>query len=178
MDDLDLPEATEEYLSEEYLNKETQDVYAEDVYDVPPPVPDMSMMSMMPEPDVFEEDALTVFNKQWKAALDIKLAAEFAHEKQARTKATEDHQSWATQREIRLTAKKESNRSEEQTVLETVESEVELLKTWDRVGKLIDGGVEASELKKGSDTSRMHKLFIQLKNEPLEKTRLETTSVQ
>lgn len=154
--------------------------------DLPPPVPEYmedipeymenTETYMMPEPE--EEDALAIFTRQWKAELDTKLSAEFEHEKIARGKAAEDHEIWVTQREIRLTAKKESNRSEEQIFLETLESEAELLKTWDRVSKLIDGGVEASELKKGSDTARMHKLFIQLKNEPLEQTRLEAASVQ
>lgn len=78
---------------------------------------------------------------------------------------------WKQQREIRLTAKKDSNRSEEQVLLETLESETEVLKVWERVMKLIDSNeVVASELK-GSDTTRMRKLFIQLKNEPLEVTR-------
>lgn len=45
-----------------------------------------------------------------------------------------------------------------------------MLKTWDRVSKLIDSSAEAVD-SKGSDVSRMRKLFIQLKNEPLEHTR-------
>lgn len=77
---------------------------------------------------------------------------------------------WQTQRGIRLTAKKESNRSEEQVLVETLESEAEVLKTWDRVTKLIDASAEKTE-DKGSDVSRMRTLFIQLKNEPLETTR-------
>lgn len=154
--DLDLPEPTEET-----------------PMDLPPPVPETYMM---PEPE--EEDALAVFTRQWKTELDTKLSAEFEHEKQARSKAAEDHQSWESQREIRLSAKKESNRSEEQIFLETLESESELLKTWDRVSKLIDRAINAPDLKKGADTTRMHKLFIQLKNEPLEQTRLEAASVQ
>jgi hypothetical protein len=55
-------------------------------------------------------------------------------------------------------------------LLETLESEVEMLKTWDRVAKLIDASVESAD-HKGSDVARMRKLFIQLKNEPLEVTR-------
>ena len=57
-----------------------------------------------------------------------------------RAQAQTDLENWNTQRDIRLQAKKETNRSEEQGVLETLESEVEMLKTWDRVGKLIDTG--------------------------------------
>ena len=54
-------------------------------------------------------------------------------------------------------------------MLEALESEAEMVQPWDRVSKLIDAVPEGE--KKGQDTSRMHKLFIQLKNEPLEQTR-------
>ena len=74
------------------------------------------------------------------------------------------------QRNIRLAAKKESNRSEEQVLVETLESQAEVLKTWDRVTKLIDASADVVD-KELSDVSRMRKLFIQLKNEPLEGTR-------
>ena len=111
------------------------------------------------------------FLKEWGKKLDAKRAAEYEHEKNTRTKAAEDLGNWKQQRDIRLTAKKDKNRSEEQVLLETLESEVEVLKVWERVTKLIDSNeVVPSELK-GSDTSRMRKLFIQLKNEPLEVTR-------
>ena len=110
------------------------------------------------------------FNKVWSAKLESKRAAEFEHEKTVRTKAAEDLSSWTTQRDIRLTAKKDSNRSEEQVLLEALESEVEVLKTWERVTKLIDNTDPIDA--KGSDVSRMRKLFIQLKSEPLEVTRL------
>lgn len=147
-------------------------VYSPDSYinnEQPPPVPEAEDMYLMPEPD--EDNALSVFNKQWMATLEEKRAAEFENEKEARAQAADDHATWINQRDIRLNAKKESNRSEEQEKLESVESEAENLQTWDRVAKLIDSGVEASELTTASDTSRMHKLFIQLKNEPLDKTR-------
>jgi hypothetical protein len=45
------------------------------------------------------------------------------------------------------------------------------LQVWERVTKLIDSNESASSEAKGSDTGRMRKLFIQLKNEPLEATR-------
>jgi hypothetical protein len=54
-------------------------------------------------------------------------------------------------------------------LLEALESETEMLQPWDRVSKLIDAVPEGE--KKAQDTSRMHKLFIQLKNEPLEQSR-------
>ena len=46
-----------------------------------------------------------------------------------------------------------------------------MLRTWDRVTKLIDSSADATEAVSGPDVSRMKKLFIQLKNEPLEATR-------
>lgn len=102
--------------------------------------------------------------------MDAKRAAEFEHEKNARAKAREDLANWTQQREIRLAAKKDSNRTEEHATIEALNSETEVLKNWDRVSKLIDAG-ETTDSSKGSDTSRMRKLFIQLKNEPLESTR-------
>ncbi len=68
-----------------------------------------------------------------------------------------------------MNAKKDKNRTEEQVLLETIESETEVLKIWERVSKLID--ITENGDSKGSDTSRMRKLFIQLKSEPLESTR-------
>lgn len=144
--------------------------------------------NVLPDPDPVEEDALTwvdslifcsvisnwsdrKFLKEWGKKLDAKRESEFQHEKSTRQKAADDLANWKQQREIRLTAKKDSNRSEEQVLLEQLESEAEVLKVWERVTKLIDNNeVVPSELK-GSDTTRMRKLFIQLKNEPLEVTR-------
>jgi hypothetical protein len=175
MDEMEeyMPEATETELCEATLEQPQSYVYSPDTYiedeELPPPVPDSDDMFSMPAPE--EEDALTIFNKQWMASLEEKRAAEYENEKAARAQAAQDHSTWSEQRDFRLNTKKETNRSEEQEKLESVESESENLQTWDRVAKLIDSGVEASELATTSDTSRMHKLFIHLKNEPLEKTR-------
>lgn len=92
-----------------------------------------------------------------------------------RAESEEAKANWNTQREIRLKAKKETNRSEEQVLQEQLLSEVDNLKTWERVSKLIDAGEGVDT--KGSDTGRMHKLFIQLKNEPLEVTRAAAGAV-
>ena len=86
-------------------------------------------------------------------------------------KGSADLESWTQQREIRLNSKKESNRSEEQVLLETLESESDAANSWERVMKLIDASAEADGDK--IDVSRMRKLFIQLKNEPIEKTRAQ-----
>ena len=54
--------------------------------------------------------------------------------------------------------------------MESLESEVDAANTWDRVGKLIDASNDAT-IPTNADVTRMRKLFIQLKNEPLETTR-------
>lgn len=51
-----------------------------------------------------------------------------------------------------------------------MESEADAANIWDRVGKLIDANNDAVAAG-NADTARMRKLFIQLKNEPLESTR-------
>lgn len=111
------------------------------------------------------------FTREWNLKLEQKRQAEMEKEVLVKTAAEEERANWTTQRDIRLKAKKESNRNEELVIKEQLESEVDNIKVWDRVSKLIDVG-EGVELK-GSDTTRMHKLFIQLKNEPLESTRAE-----
>jgi hypothetical protein len=68
------------------------------------------------------------FLKEWGKKLDSKRDSEREHEKSTRSKAGEDLSNWKQQREIRLNAKKDSNRSEEQVLLETLESEAEVLK--------------------------------------------------
>jgi hypothetical protein len=87
-------------------------------------------------------------------------------EKTQKSKASEELSTWQLQRSTRLNAKKEKNRSEEQVLLESLESEVEGANPWDRVTKLVDLSMDTTEGKK-SDISRMKKLLIQLKNEPI-----------
>lgn len=115
-----------------------------------------------------------IFNREWQARIEAKRAAEFEFEKEARAKAQEELGSWKQQKEIRLQAKKEKNRNEQAVVVETTNSEALNLKVWDRVGKLVDANETE---RKGSDTDRMRKLFIQLKNEPLETTRAASAGV-
>ncbi len=125
--------------------------------------------NVLPEPEIVEEDALMKFNKQWFVKLEAKRAKEFEHEKAQRANAAEDLANWTAQRDIRLSAKKDSNRTEEHVLMEAIDSEAVNLKTWDRVTKLIE--VADAVDNKCSDTGRMRKLFIQLKNEPLEVSR-------
>jgi len=66
------------------------------------------------------------------------------------------------------------NRTEEAVKKETMQSEETSLKPWDRIPKLIDNSESLPGDSKGSDVSRMRKLFIQIKNEPLEMTRAAT----
>ena len=112
----------------------------------------------------------SVFNREWNQKLEEKRQKEEAAEEESRASAAEDLASWESQRENRLNSKKEINRSEEQVLLEQQESDLDAGNVWDRVTKLIETGVDADELEK-ADVSRMRKLFIQLKNEPLEASR-------
>lgn len=101
----------------------------------------------------------------------MKRAQEVEHEKTVKVQATEELANWKQQREIRLKARKEKNRSEEQVLLETLESEADGSNTWDRVTKLIDANQGDAAPADKADVGRMRKLFIQLKGEPLDKTR-------
>ena len=86
-----------------------------------------------------------------------------------RAAAAEDMAKWTQQREIRLKAKKEANRSAEQVLLETLESEADPVgNTWERILKLIPSDTDAQDAKK-SDTKKMKSLIIQLKADPLVK---------
>jgi hypothetical protein len=109
--------------------------------------------------------------KEWNFKLEEKKVAEEEKEADTVAQAKAELAEWKTQRDMRLTTRKETNRTEEQVMVETLESEADCGNTWDRVTKLIDTAAEAAESGK-SDVTRMRKLFIHLKNEPLEKTRI------
>ena len=112
------------------------------------------------------------FTREWNIKLEQKRQLEFEKEQAVRKLADEEKSKWVSQRDMKMKSKMENNRSEEVLFKEQLQSEAENLKTWERVSKLIDAG-EGVDMKEGYDTSRMHKLFIQLKNEPLESTRAE-----
>lgn len=103
----------------------------------------------------------------------MKRTAEVEKEKENKAKAAEELASWNQQRDIRLKAKKEKNRSEEQVFLESLESEADGSNTWERVTKLVDTKTGESADTSKADVTRMKKIFIQLKSDPLEKTRTQ-----
>ncbi|CAE7619893.1 Clc [Symbiodinium microadriaticum] len=123
----------------------------------------------MPEPEV--EDALSKFNREWNERLEEKKRKEDAAEEEAKATAAEELANYLAQRQTRMSAKKEVNRSEEQVLLEQLESDLDGANVWDRVSKLIEAGVDVPDDPDRADVSRMRKLFIHLKNEPLETTR-------
>jgi hypothetical protein len=57
--------------------------------------------------------------------------------------------------------------TKEQSILEALETEVDASNIWERVTKLVDVSQEVPAESTKADTTRMRKLFIQLKNEPL-----------
>jgi len=134
------------------------------------PAPTDEAPAMLPPepllPDPEPQDALSEFNKKFSILIDERRAKEVDVEKSYRVKAGEELSQWGLQRTTRLNAKKEKNRSEEQVLLESLESEVEGSNTWERVTKMVDLATESTDAKK-SDNTRMKKLFIQLKNEPV-----------
>lgn len=109
----------------------------------------------------------SAFNKQFQAKIEAKRAQEFEAEKVVKSKALEELANWNTQRDIRLKAKKDTNRTEEQSILEALETEVDASNIWERVTKLVDVSQEVPTESTKADTTRMRKLFIQLKNEPI-----------
>jgi hypothetical protein len=116
----------------------------------------------------------SAFNRTWAIALEAKRAEEQAQDAAAKEHAAKEIADWHAQRQAKLNSNKEKNRSEEQVMLEKVEYELESGNSWERVTKLIDNDAEAESDK--SDTLRMRKLFIQLKNEPLETSRGATAT--
>jgi hypothetical protein len=171
MDFDEIPDAVDEQ-QQEFHQQEAVVVDEPDFndyeYNAPPPVPEPE--PFLPDPDPIEEDALTIFNKEWAKKLDAKREQEFQHDKAAREKASEELANWKTQRDVRLNAKKDKNRTEEAVTIETLDAESGNAKPWDRLPKLIDSN-EAAPSEGTKDVSRMRKLFIHLKNEPLEETR-------
>lgn len=89
---------------------------------------------------------------------------EVEHKAKAAATAAEELGEWQKQRDVKINAKKENNRTEETVVLEGVNSGIESGAPWERVMKLIDCSAETIECGK-SDVGRMKNLFIQLKNE-------------
>jgi hypothetical protein len=107
------------------------------------------------------------FNAEWKIKLEEKRHFEFEEEKKARAKASEELSNLSAQREIKLNAKKDKNRTEESIYKEAINNDIASSHLWDRVTKLIDAaGGETADARK-ADIGRMRKLFIQLKSEPI-----------
>lgn len=108
----------------------------------------------------------SAFNNAWMITLNAKRDKEAEMERTVRTNAAEDMAKWTQQREIRLKAKKETNRSEEQLLLETLESEADPAgNSWERIGKLIPADADAEGKK--ADVKRMRSLLIELKRDPV-----------
>jgi hypothetical protein len=111
--------------------------------------------------------ARSAFNQAWALKLNALREKEQEMERSVRASAAEDMAKWTQQRDIRLKAKKDANRSAEQVLLETLESESDPVgNTWERVLKLIPSDTETPDAKK-SDTKKMRSLLIQLKTDPV-----------
>ena len=104
---------------------------------------------------------------EWNKILEAKRAAELDEESKVKNTAASDLHNWNSQRDVRLASKKDSNRTAEQVFLETIESDIDGVNTWDRVTKLIEASQDAVATDERVDISRMRKLFIQLKNQAI-----------
>jgi hypothetical protein len=79
------------------------------------------------------------------------------------SEAATELDNWKKQRDIRM--KKDTNRTEEKRQVDQREAAANPQNNpWERVISLVDPHVDGSA-SKDTDTSRMHKLFIQLKNQ-------------
>lgn len=81
------------------------------------------------------------------------------------SEAATELDNWKKQRDIRMNTKKDTNRTEEKRQVDQREAAANPQNNpWERVISLVDPHVDGSA-SKDTDTSRMHKLFIQLKNQ-------------
>jgi hypothetical protein len=117
--------------------------------------------SLLLPPNLF----ISAFNNAWSIKLNALREKEQEMERTVRAAAAEDMAKWTQQREIRLKAKKEANRTEEQVFLESLRADP-TGNLWEQVVKLIPGDSDA-DVKKSTNTGKMKSLFIQLKSDPV-----------
>jgi hypothetical protein len=113
----------------------------------------------------FPQTFTRAFNNAWSIKLNALREKEQEMERTVRAAAAEDMAKWTQQREIRLKAKKEANRTEEQVFLESLRADP-TGNLWEQVVKLIPGDSDA-DVKKSTNTGKMKSLFIQLKSDPV-----------
>lgn len=95
------------------------------------------------------------------AAKELQEKAEISKQQEEAAKELEQ---WNAQRDITLKARRESNRAAEQLTKDKIDAEAHPDKNaFERVLSM----VEPKEAAGGTEVTRMHSLFIQLKNDPL-----------
>tara|TARA_A100001035_G_scaffold236963_1_gene201053 strand:- start:52 stop:450 length:399 start_codon:yes stop_codon:yes gene_type:complete len=125
-------------------------------------LPDPEESSVLPAPE--ENNALSEFTIKWEASLAEKVKEEAAEEKKVKDAATKELEAFKKEREMRLKKKAEINRENEKVFKDTIESELTLSNTWERVTKLVDLSLDTDTNK--SDVARMRSIFIGMKNAP------------
>jgi hypothetical protein len=124
----------------------------------------LGALDAMPSDPTDMNNALTDFNAKWEKELATKEQEEKAEIAKQEKEANKELEQWNAQRDIKLKAKKESNRSAEGLTKEKIEAEAHPEKNpWERVLSMVD----AKDQVGGTEVTRMHSLFIQLKNDPL-----------
>ncbi|KAJ0395789.1 hypothetical protein P43SY_007824 [Pythium insidiosum] len=145
-------------------------------------------------PAVEEENELTKFMRQYEAEIAQKAQEQEKVGVECKEKAKKDMDQFQTERSRKKESKQQANRVQEQATLEKLAADLESENPWERVVSLVDlemnrkQKLAALNNKKDSknkepeptknskkedeeDLSRMRQLFVQLKAEPLEKTR-------
>lgn len=109
-------------------------------------------------------------NRKNGIAVEKRRALEENLKKEVSHAANNDLSRLLEQRNARRKARHETHLQSEQALAEEVNNALDSSKVWDVIAKLSDT-TQDNALKKTSDLTRMRKLMIALKNEPLESTR-------
>ncbi|GLD95557.1 hypothetical protein PINS_up004234 [Pythium insidiosum] len=145
-------------------------------------------------PAVEEDNELTKFMRQYEAEIAQKAQEQEKVGVECKEKAKKDMDQFQTERSRKKESKQQANRVQEQATLEKLAADLESENPWERVVSLVDlevnrkqklaalnnkkdaknkepEPVKSSKKEDEEDLSRMRQLFVQLKAEPLDKTR-------
>ncbi|TMW69656.1 hypothetical protein Poli38472_001812 [Pythium oligandrum] len=157
-------------------------------------VPEPVAAAPMSVPVIEEENELTKFMRKYEGEIAAKAQEQEKVGVECKEKAKHDMEQFTAERSRIKESKQQSNRVQEQATLEKLALDLESENPWERVVSLVDletnrkqklaalnakkdGKNKEAEAPKPvkkeeeEDVSRMRQLFVQLKADPLEKTR-------
>ena len=108
-------------------------------------------------------DHLAQVNERNQRIVADRRAEEEARFQELKAKAEDDRNGFTNNRTDKIAIRMDTNRSEEQTLYENLEADLDSSNPWERVGKMTE--LRESDLKNSTDMRRMRQLLIQLKNE-------------